>query len=304
MPFLESLALGSAAAGGITKAIGGISSLFGGGGGSSTGYRLPPELEIQLLRESQRGLKQLDTDYRRINKLQGITERFLTGGGSADEFAQEFEAAQLESIEDVKGLRQLEGQDFKDPVLEGQISDEKARFEADLARAGVGPTGRARALSQFERLAGERRFTRAEELRTGRTERTLKRFGLLGEEARGRASALAQTGLAFGGERRELRGERLGTFETLGSFQFSEPARDSLEAGLVGPGTIKEQTGIARGSVDRFAEEIGKREDILSQRNIDRRVGLTASKPGLLRLRQPRSPSRELPGLYDLRRFS
>lgn len=304
MPFVT--AAGIAATGTALGGIGQLVGAFGGGGTTVSGFELPPEFELQLVETAETNLREITQDLdkaknlelafnERIDTLAGLVEGTIPSQeglmqlrNSAFKIAQNFGGSteelissgflEADDVEDLQRLEALETEEgIRDPRLENQLADERARLEQDLSRQGASPAVRAQALAQFDRRAEESRFTRGEELRTGRFERIRGRIGLrsgLREAGFGRAVAgqqvltqqlgaaregiaalggLAERRLQAGGAvleaRRGLRGERIGISKTLGEFDISGRTRDLLRAGQIGPGSVEAQLAARQGRI-------------------------------------------------------
>lgn len=238
----------------------------------------------------QDALRQLGEQSVQIAKAFGGNVEEAINSGFLTDFDKTTIDQQQQEIEKLRGL---EDKNFRDPALEDKLNKDKQALEQDLARAGVSPAQRAAALRRFENVSEQERFTRANELRNQATQRGLSRIGAItsvgqfglsarqqgfdiasGSAANLRATLEQERGataqaiqglvgtagarLAAGSQaiesRRGLRQDTLSAFGQLGSTEFSENTRDALEAGLIGPGTFKEQTGVSRGSVDAYVE--------------------------------------------------
>jgi len=225
----------------------------------------------------------------------GNTQELIDSGFLTPEIAQE-----------LSDLRDLESKDLQDPNLENQINEERRKLEQDLARANVGPAQRSQELRKFERAADEQRFSRAEELRTGKTSRGLQRIGaaqgardagfreslasagfsssaldqLFGQRAQGVGAlgSIAESRLNAGRQglqdRSSLRGEGRETFEQFGRTEFSGRTKDALESGLIGPGSLAQQTGIAGREQREFGQQVREQEEAASRR----RLGVTRNQ--------------------------
>ena len=294
----------------------GIASMFGGGGGSSQkgGYTLPPEYELQYLQEFDQWMSQAQQDYSmvgeayntfndRVNTLNSIIEqgyspeRFQTlqdntfrlsqvMGQDAEALASggfitDADKADLAEMQKVASGRY---QDVNNPVLEGQIQSQQRQLEQELARAGVPPSQRAIALSQFNQGANEARFGQAQQQfglygnlisqRAGLRQQgynqaagTLNQQMNYGQQFMG---AYGQLGQNFGSQysamqarqamQQGLRGEQQNMFTTMGQFKFSGQTKDALSSGLVGPGTMMQQTGVSGQAMDPYSDWVKKQE--------------------------------------------
>lgn len=198
---------------------------------------------------------------------------------------------QEEAIKTNAELRALASREIADPQLEKQLSDEKQRLQETLIRQGVSPAQQQIALAQFDQAAKEARFTRREQLLTGETQRQLARLqgftsstdvgagigerqlaarfsgigNLYGQQqgiamtGAGQLASIAGMGAEAGFKGIETRSGLVGQAEDiygrLGQFDFSGHTKDALESGLVGPGSIYEQTGgISRNRLDTFKD--------------------------------------------------
>ena len=203
----------------------------------------------------------------------GQSANELVEGGFLDE----------DDVADLQSLAELEDEGFTDPRLENQLSDERARLEQDLRRQGASPATRAQALSEFDRRSEESRFTRAEELRSGRFQRTSGRIQLRSglrqsnlqralsgfgatqsaiDQARAgitQAGGLAQARFQGTGAASQLRSglrqERLGAFQSLGQFDFSGRVQEFLRRGEIGPGSLPGTQGLSRGPSSQLVDK-------------------------------------------------
>lgn len=316
------------AAAGIAQGVTG--ALLGGDSGPQKPYSLPPEYEAQMFQYFADALahnqflvdqnRQLYSAYdQRMAAVEGYYKgtmpradavRALTdtsqriaqafGGSVEDAIANGFLDSDNEEIlrgasEEYRMARDVESQDYRDPRLENQLNDQKRQLEQDLARSGVGPAQRAIALQQFDRSAEEQRFTRAEELRTGITQRAGARMSLLsgrmdmGEAAKqgayaralgGYEAVMGQLGFAREGAmglgslagtrydaarsametERQLVSDPMTYFQNLGQFQFSRRGKQMVESGVRGPGSLYSQTGIPRESMGEYGNSVIRRD--------------------------------------------
>ena len=250
---------------------------------------IPPEQALNQLRDSSLSIAE------------------SLGQSAEDLIANGF--LEADDIDDLKQLEQLESADFSDPRLENQLADERARLEQDLRRQGASPAVRAQALSEFDRRAEESRFGRTEELREGRFGRISSRIGTraglrqsglqqaissfgvtseainqarsgaesLGQLAAGELS-VAQTGAAVRGQ---LRDQRLGTFQSLGEFDFSKRIKQLLGTGEIGPGQVP-QANLASGTGRAVAGVNDNNIQLLSNQDLLARINSiqTTQQPG------------------------
>jgi len=274
--------------------VGGVAGFLGGlfgGGSEESGYQLPLVFEYEIMNAAEANLQGISQDLnratqtynlydQRLKTLEGVMNATIPGKDALEMLRDNSlniamhlgqDAQSLidngflneDDIADLESLGALEGQGFSDPVLENQITSERAKLEQDLRRQGASPATRAQALSQFDRSAEESRFTRAEELRTGKfqritgkvqlrqglkesnLQRTLSGYGAVGNEINqarvGVGAAADLSGARYNASnaytdiRQKLRTERLGTFESLGKFKFSNKAEQLAIEGGVGP---------------------------------------------------------------------
>lgn len=188
-----------------------VSSLFGGGGGSSQkgGYTIPPEYELQFLQQFQTQLSQMQADYQTIgaaysayNDKVNALNNIIENGYSHDNFLAiqqaNFSLSQAlgsdaqtlakngflteqdaKDMEYTKGLIQGHGQfGTQDKALEDQIANQKRQLEQDLARGGVSPAQRAIALAQFEQSANAQRSQNAQQVAGSMSQLIAQRAGL------------------------------------------------------------------------------------------------------------------------------
>jgi hypothetical protein len=265
-----------------------LSSAFGKGGSKETsGYTLPPEIEYQFIEYANQWLDQANQDYQRLTEVEnayqqkldiyakGVEGTLLSDtdiqalnestmniaknmGMSAEELVSQGFLGQ-DDVDAINELRALEDANFSDPRLDNQLSDERAKLEQDLARSGVSPAQRAQALAEFDRRADESRFTRAEEMRTGKFNRLTQTFGMRKDAQAmnfGLASGTVNMNQGLINQQREgynqlgnfatqgfnashqtlqsqaaLREQQKGIFQTLGEFKFSGAAQSDLRSG-------------------------------------------------------------------------
>lgn len=164
-----------------------------------------------------------------------------------------------------------------DPELEQSLADDRAKYEQSLA--GLSPDQKQRALARFDQEADVKRFSRKEEMlneRLGRAVSTgtareawatsgFNRFtsgvgtmaGMVEKGVRGLASTAAtrfESGRATLSDLSALRAEGQSRYESLGQFDISKQGRQASEAGLIGPGSLYEQTGVPRSDMGRFRD--------------------------------------------------
>lgn len=318
LPILGAVTAGIGAVGEIAKA-------FSGDDQTVQGLELPPEFELQLIDAVDQDLASLNTEFQRITDLEqafndrigaleGIVSntlpteeglralrdssvRIATNLGQSAEELISNGFLDEDDIADLDELANLEGRQERDPALERQLADERARLEQDLRRSGASPAVRAQALSQFDRTAEESRFRRAEELREGRGGRISQRIGLRSdlrergfnravrtsdllnrdltaarqgaEQLAGLAGARFDAGTQAQGIRSGLRGERRTVFENLGQFNISDRTLESLaNRGPKATGSSSETIGVNPATRTRLGRI--SNEDLLNRiRNIE-----------------------------------
>lgn len=281
--------------GAVAQGIGAIASLFGGSE-QVQGLTLPSEYELVFLEQFDQNLEQLNQDLvivdnanqafqDRVSALEGVLNASIPPAEALTRLrdsslriaeslglgAEELVSNGLlddSDIEDLNTLKDLENQDFRDPRLESQIRDERARLEQELRRSGAGPATRAQALADFDQRAEERRFSTNLELRSNQSALVSNRVGLkqrlresnLARTLNSLGALNAQTDLARQGinqagqlasarfqvasqtvqQRQLLRTASEQAFTNLGQFDFSKRTRRLLEAGEVGPGALND----------------------------------------------------------------
>lgn len=282
---------GTIAAAGI-GAVGGFAESIFGSGSQVSGLEIPGAYEIDLLSTIDENITQIEADRARVAELaaayetrtetyRGILEGTIPNtvalnalrdtsasialnmGQSTQELVANGFLDQ-EDVDDLAALEKLDREDFADPALEAKLAEQKARLEQELTRDGVGPSGIAQALTQFEQDAEISRFQRANELRRERGasinqrigirsglreqgfNRATQGFSLLSSELNrigSTASALQnmnQNQLSAGANlvsmNQALRGERFSQYQALGEFDLSKNARRLIERGIIGPG--------------------------------------------------------------------
>lgn len=187
MPVIGAIAtIGAAAIGAATK----------GGGSEQSGYTLPPEYELQYIKNFQQQMQQMQEDYAKVQSLaQSYSQKIdalnsLIGGGDKAEGLKALQqsnyniALQLGSssedlvkngfltaedkadVDKMSHLAGSPGEIIQDPALEQQIKDQRARTEMDMRRQGASPAAIAQGLQKFDIAANQARFQRSQDLRS------------------------------------------------------------------------------------------------------------------------------------------
>lgn len=310
---------------GVGALAGGIGGMFGGGEETS-GISLPPEFELGLIQQFSQSMQQIQflsqqnqiiyDAYRQQNQslqaalsgtipsdqalrtLTDTTQQIAQAfGGDAlaaiqSGFLDQDSAKYAGLIEEREGafqnaVQQVQSGQFKNPVVENQINDQRRQLEQDLARSGVSPAQRSIALSQFERQASELRFNAGQSfvqtqgqalgastgaLQTAAgTSLSGRQFGfqraVTGYQTGLNQLQFAQQGMAglaslqqagFGaGQQYLAQGNAfaqmpMNLYGQLGQFNFSDTSRDLLKSDLIGPGSVGTQTGVPFGQTEGF----------------------------------------------------
>jgi len=307
--------------GAIAGAVGAVAGAFSSGSSqtSSSGYTLPPELELQMFQQfhqTQSGLEQ----YRQqigsaMNALQAKLDTLnqAIGGtlpaadatkmlaqhnsdlaSSLGMSAEEMVKNGFMTEDDAKTLTQMrsltdQGNIFEDPQLKNQLQDQRRQLDQQLAQQGASPAMRAQALSQFDRQAQEQMFSRSQELKTSQSNLLSQQLqSSLGARQAGFNQALQgyqagqsqlgfvqntlgqQAGLSNQGFQAGLQGaqagsslaqNQFGNYQQLGTFKFSNTAKNLLSSGAIGPGSVYGQTGIPGSQTGGYAKNIGRQEN-------------------------------------------
>ena len=188
------LAAGLGAAGSIAGAFSSGQSTT-----SSSGYTLPPEMELQMFQQfnqTQQSLGQYrDQIGSAMNALQSklsTLDQAIAGtipasdatkmlaqhnsdlASSLGMSAEEMVKNGFMTEDDAKTLQQMrsltdQGNVFQDPQLQHQLQDQRKQLDSQLATQGASPATRAQALSQFDRQAQEQMFSRSQELKSSQS---------------------------------------------------------------------------------------------------------------------------------------
>lgn len=334
-------------------AAGSVGGALAGGPPSNRLQFAGPEQDLQYLNDMDQQLSQLNTEITNttaleeelitrnetqraylegllpreeaINKLaeqdQQIAERLgeksfeIIGRGFLDEEDKKT-TDQLEGIvaEEYRRSLSAEGQDYKDQVVERQITDRRRALEQGLAqRLGPGyattEAGR-RALEEFERNADELRYKSRQDNMNQITKRAAERVGLASggyqtaaairlasrqeslselvgmanirqttlrnerEAALVGSQAISnldtnsfQAGMAGSERRAALLGEQRNIYTQMGQVDYHKEIKQAQEAGLIGPGSVFEQTGVSRNNMGDYKDRIRWAENMSSPYN-------------------------------------
>jgi hypothetical protein len=277
---------------------------------------LPPELEMQFMDSMQASLKTIQEDYTKFNQaadhyrnindnlisynegmmpeadfiksfseqqynlaglFQGDAKAAIEAGFMDDDTAKYMGLIDQEGNNLRKELSALEASNFTDPALENDLQKQKQDLEKRLQQGGASPAARAQALRDFERGSTEARFTRAEELRTGKTQRLISgasavssqygqafQTGMTGKQYNlnrastgfqagsqmlnqtqqmlSQQSQLSQTGYSMSGSQvgvnQTLRNGMNQQFAQAGQYQFSQGAKQYLRSSASDPDSV------------------------------------------------------------------
>lgn len=182
----------------IGAGVGAVAGLFGGGGGSSqsSGYTIPPEMELQLVNYFQTAMTQLSADHKNITALGDAfaakldtLSKAMTGSIPSDQAVQTLAAHNMQiatnlgmsaddlishgfmtagDAEQIQKLKDLQTEDYSsiDPAFTQKLADGRAQLDQELRRQGASPATRAQALAQFDRDAAAQKFSHGQELKT------------------------------------------------------------------------------------------------------------------------------------------
>jgi len=204
----------------------GVTAATAGGGSGGGRRRLPPELELVLLRENEsaiedidkdiEGLRQAETDLNAsLDTAQKIVEGAIPDQDALRELnqttvtlAQSLGKAGIDIAEsgfledeDRAEIKKLQGLEIADPNLERQIREDRQRLKGRLVAQGLSPDQIDRATQQFDERAEGRRFDRSQQLVERRT-------GLLGVKEELRRGGFARATGAFDVASGQLERER------------------------------------------------------------------------------------------------
>lgn len=280
-------AAGVAAAGTV---LGGASQVVGALAGPSQteqGKTLPFELEVQYLDQIKNQIDQIKADYDKAASLSTLyQDKFNTiAQGIEANISPEdirksiaYNSAQIASslgmgfdelskqgflssdeIKDLQSLKDLESQDFEDPVYKKQREDQRNTLMQNLQRQGASPAAVQQALAQFDNETIQGSFTRSNELKSFQANLISGRIGLASQlrqtnfgqgvqalssqqgflsnqagfaqaagASYGQGFQAGQFGLQFN---QALRGEGREVYNQAGNFMFSGRAQDYLSNG-------------------------------------------------------------------------
>ncbi len=195
--------------------------------------------------------------------------------------------------QELDDLRSLESKRVQDPRLKADQEERKRELIQNLVRGGANQDVISQALAKLDEDFESESFQRSEQLKELRFGRGIKRIGTRVSatesgfnRATGSLGALGEVGdtvradlnslFAIADARRRagaesiagqssLRGERQEGFKTLGQTNFSDVTQKLVEGGFVGPGTVRDQTGVARRDAERVGGRIAQLENFISQ---------------------------------------
>lgn len=236
---------------------------------------------------SQEGLKYLTESTQKIAMAFGGDAEAMAKAGFMDSYTKEYmDQAKAE-------YANIGTTNNTNPVLEAQLADQRRQLEQDLARSGVGPAQRSIALRQFEQSALSQRFE-------ANNQTSAARLGALSTmqgnvlQARGQNynQALGGYGAQFNflqnqqgmfqsgtaalgnlyGQQYQFGQQYLNTadqlsqrntqmYQTLGQYDLSKATRYAIESGLVGPGSVMQQTGVSRNNTVGYKDYIRDQEN-------------------------------------------
>jgi hypothetical protein len=237
-------------------------------------------------------ISQLQTQTGQLGQALGMSAQELIESGFLTENMQ----GELEGLEaERQALAGRIGAESQDPRLIEKQREQRAQLEQELRRAGVGGAQLDRELARFDSMARQERYGQAErefaqgsqvlqagfqkfglgqEATAAGFQRALGGFGasqaaleqLGGQFAQGQQALLGIAGGRFAAgqtalaTQQALREEKLGQFQTMGQFDLSSNTGELLEAGVIGPGTFGQQTGIGRENTREFRDVIKNEE--------------------------------------------
>ncbi len=302
--------IGTAIGAGVGAIAGGLAGAFGGGGSQESGYTLPPEYELQYLQQFQQQMQQMQQDYQAIGqayeayntKINALNETIQSGyrpenfraiqesnmriGKALGMNAEQLAKGGFITAEDRNSLAEMEKvaagnyNQVSNPVLEGQLNEQRRQLEQDLARSGVSPQQRSIALQHFDQSANEQRYGQAQQqfglysnlinqragLRQQGYGQAANTLGLGMQQGAQYLTGYQQLGQNYAGQHaaannmfqlnQGLRGEGREAFTTMGQFKFGDQTKGLLQAGVVGPGSMYDQTGVARNDAKNFGKYI------------------------------------------------
>lgn len=189
--------LGAVIGGGL-KLLGG---LFGGGKKTESGYKLPPAMELEMLRSSKDNLAMLSQNIDQIGQLMksydqriNLITKGIEGTIPSDELNRQItensaqialglgaDAQQLiqdgfldqDDIARIEELDELNSQEFTDEAFEQEFKQQRAALEQQLLRDGRSLAEVSQTLMQFDSQKAVERQQRGETLRQGAFNRGL-----------------------------------------------------------------------------------------------------------------------------------
>ena len=323
----------AAAAPAIIGAVGtvgaaGIQAATAGGGSSVSGFQLPPEYELQLLDQFDQNISDAQRSYqeygmaadaytKRLDVYQKQLSNLMPSAQAQRELAQtnmqlvqslgkdanELVKNGFMTQADIDQMQQLQGigrGEYQNQVTENQIADQKRQLEQDLSRAGVSPTQRQIALSQFEQgaqrqreQAGNTQFARVQSILSGQSQLRQQGFnqalGTLGAQNQALGMIWQGTQARMGIDQakygvagdqqkiqREQRQDSIGQYQELGKFVLSDRTQNALAGGQLQPGgsqsTATSQFGSPTRTFQRTSAQPGS-----SYQSFNTRLGRTST---------------------------
>lgn len=307
-------AWGAAIGGAAGMLVGGVGGLLSGGE-SEQGLKLPKELEFKMLDDAFANMEKLKADYQRASQVYDLyQQRFdtLAQSNQANVPSEEIRK-QLASntadlamslgtsvqdaikngflssadIEDLKALKDLESQDFKDPAYEAARAQQKQQLLQNLQRQGASPQQISQAMTEFDNQSTIGGFQVSQQLRASQSALISNRIGVrqglqqqnfgFGQGALASqlgalgqyGQMLGQTGQLYGmGMQAAGQGFQIGQsfrqenqqmYKDLGGFIYSKQSKKYLQSGSPQSGNYM--------TPDRFKEVMDqKKKDEAAQR--------------------------------------
>lgn len=313
--------VGTAIGAGAGAVIGGLGGLFGGGGESEQGLRLPKELEFKMLDDAFANMERLKADYQRASQVYDLyQQRFDTLAQSnqanvpPDEIRKQLASNTADlamslgtsvqdaikngflssaDMEDLKALKDLESQDFKDPAYEAARAQQKQQLLQNLQRQGASPQQISQAMTEFDNQSTIGGFQVSQQLRASQSALISNRIGVrqglqqqnfgfgqgalasqlgaLGQYGQmiGQTGQLYGMGMQAAGQGfqigQSLRQENQQMYKDLGGFIYSKQGKKYLQSGSPQSGNYM--------TPDRFKE-------VQAQAKVDAAAQEQAAHPG------------------------
>lgn len=269
----------------------------------------------QLLTAYNERLDTLDKYLKGGLPAQATIEKLTqTSGKIAQAFGNDAEALAKSGFVDPYVRQQLDAlsnanSEKNNPELENTFADQRAQLAQGLLRSGASGAAIQGQMALLARQQQEQRFNEnlgLAQFRLGAYSQSQQEgfnraiggynalqtefnkygqiVGALGQTAGNRLNAgqqTLQTGSALRGENRDI-------YKNLGSYVLSDSTRAELQSGLIGPGSLYQQTGISGDFLGAYRDSVAEQENSVSNdallsriQNMDLSKGLDV--PGIIR---------------------